>query len=78
LYIRPAFVDFILRSYDNRQKMTEEELDSINHQLISILFRLGKVAKDNKDVLPIVAEIDARGDIADKKIRRGTCARSKW
>jgi hypothetical protein len=39
--------------------MTEDELDTINHQLINILFRLGKVAKDNKDVLPIVAEIDA-------------------
>ena len=58
--------------------MTEDELDTINHQLINILFRLGKGAKDNKDVLPIVAEIDARSDIADKKIRRGTCARSKW
>lgn len=39
--------------------MTEDELDTIHHQLINILFRLGKVAKDNKDVLPIVAEIDA-------------------
>ena len=39
--------------------MTEDELDTIHHQLINILFRLGKVAKDNKDVLPIVAELDA-------------------
>ena len=52
--------------------MTEDELDTINHQLINILFRLGKVAKDNKDVLPIVAEIDAlvkrAGGAADRGV----------
>jgi hypothetical protein len=71
LYIRPAIVDFISCSYDNRQKMTEDELDTINHQLINILFRLGKVAKDNKDVLPIVAEIDALVKRAGGAAERG-------
>ena len=72
--------------------MTEDELDTINHQLINILFRLGKVAKDNKDVLPIVAEIDAlvkrAGGAADRgggggdgwRWRRARCfpAASEW
>jgi hypothetical protein len=51
--------------------MTEDELDTINHQLINILFRLGKVAKDNKDVLPIVAEIDALVKRAGGAAERG-------
>jgi hypothetical protein len=61
--------------------MTEDELDTINHQLISILFRLGKVAKDNKDVLPIVAEIDAlvkrAGGAADRGADGGNVVESR-